>query len=70
MAPGDDDLIRAAASAEASPAAAARILPLVDLTSLKGDEPEAEIEALADRAMAKGVAAICVYPDALKSARR
>jgi deoxyribose-phosphate aldolase len=66
----DHDLIQAAASTEATYADAARILPLVDLTSLKGNETEAEIEALADRAMAKGVAAVCVYPDAVATARR
>ncbi|MDH3658748.1 MAG: deoxyribose-phosphate aldolase [Alphaproteobacteria bacterium] len=70
MAENDEDLIRAAANAEATPSAAARILPLVDLTSLKGDETEAEIEALADRAMAKGVAAVCVYPKFVTTARQ
>lgn len=67
--PDDQDLIRAATNAKATPQAAASILPLLDLTSLRGDESEAEIEALADRAMAKGVAAICVYPRFVKSAR-
>ncbi|MEZ5935005.1 MAG: deoxyribose-phosphate aldolase [Alphaproteobacteria bacterium] len=70
MARDDDDLIRQAESARATPEVAARILPLVDLTSLKGGETEAEIEALADRGMQQGVAAICVFPDAVPTARR
>ncbi len=70
MAKNDDDLIAAAANAEASPAVAARILPLVDLTSLSGEETEADIEALVDRGMEQGVAAVCVYPKFVKSARR
>ncbi len=70
MARNDDDLIRQAENAEATRDVAARILPLVDLTSLRGDETEAEIEALADRATAMGVAAICVFSDAVAVARR
>jgi deoxyribose-phosphate aldolase len=66
----DDDLIHVAERAKATPAIAARLLPLVDLTSLGGDETGAEIEALADRGMRLGVAAICVYPDAVATARR
>ncbi|MGI9506610.1 MAG: hypothetical protein ACR2RE_26510, partial [Geminicoccaceae bacterium] len=61
----DDDLIQAARSVQANADAAARVLPLVDLTSLSGEETDADIEVLADRAMAKGVAALCVYPEAL-----
>lgn len=70
MARNDDDLIRQAENAEATPDIAARILPLVDLTSLGGDETEADIEALAERGMQQGVAAICVYSDAVATARR
>lgn len=66
----EDDLIQSARSVPASADVAARVLPLVDLTSLSGDETDADIEALADRAMAMGVAAICVYPGALATARR
>ena len=66
----DDDLIQAARSVQANADAAARVLPLVDLTSLSGEETDADIEVLADRAMAKGVAALCVYPEALAPARR
>jgi deoxyribose-phosphate aldolase len=65
----DDDLIRQAESAKATPEIAARLLPLVDLTSLKGGETEAEIQALADRGMEQGVAAICVFPEAVATAR-
>jgi len=70
MAGNDRDLIHQAEQAEATREMAARLLPLVDLTSLKGDESEADIEALTDRAMAKGVAAICVYPNAVATARK
>ena len=70
MAKNDDDLIRTAENISATPAAAARILPLVDLTSLSGDEAEADIEALADRGMAKGVAAVCIYPKFVAIARQ
>lgn len=70
MAKNDDNLIEAARNAGATAAAAARILPLVDLTSLSGDETEADIEALVDRGMAKGVAAVCVFPNAVATARR
>ena len=66
----DDDLIESARRAPARADVAARVLPLVDLTSLGGNETDADIDALADRAMAKGVAAICVYPRALSAARR
>ena len=41
----------------------------MDLTSLKGGETEAEIQALADRGMEQGVAAICVFPEAVATAR-
>ncbi|MGI9499151.1 MAG: deoxyribose-phosphate aldolase [Geminicoccaceae bacterium] len=69
MAKNDDDLMRAAREAEATPDVAARILPLVDLTSLSGDETEGDIEALVDRGMQQGVAAICVYPKFVSSVR-
>jgi deoxyribose-phosphate aldolase len=70
MARSDDDLIEKAKNAKASPEIAARVLPLVDLTSLKGGETEAEIEALVDRGMERGVAAVCVYPESVAVARR
>lgn len=70
MARNDDDLIQAAANAEPTTEAAARILPLVDLTSLNDDDTEADIDKLVERAMKYGVAAVCVYPQFVKSARR
>ena len=42
--------------------AAARILPLLDLTSLGDDDTDAMIERLCRRAIETGVAAVCVYP--------
>ncbi len=69
MAENDDNLIETAKNVTATHVAAASILPLVDLTSLNGDETEADIEALVDRGMQRGVAAICVYPQFVKSAR-
>ena len=66
----DDDLIRQAERAEATSEIAARILPLIDLTSLSGDETEADIHALVDRGMEQGVAAICVFPEAVATARQ
>lgn len=53
-------------------AVAARLLPLLDLTSLgEGDTP-AQIDALCDSALAAPVcpAAVCVYPEHVTSARR
>ncbi|MGI9437514.1 MAG: deoxyribose-phosphate aldolase [Geminicoccaceae bacterium] len=64
------DLVQNAMTAKASADIAARILPLVDLTSLNDDDTEERINTLVDRAMAKGVAAVCVYPSLVKSARR
>ncbi len=48
---------------------ARRLLPLLDLTSLRGDESEEEIRGLCARAVAHGVAAVCVYPRYLSVAR-
>ncbi len=70
MADTSDDLIRTAAQAEASQEAAARILPLIDLTSLNDDDTEAGIDTLVDKGMKYGVAAVCVYPQFVKPARR
>jgi len=70
MTGNDEDLIRQAENAEATPELAARILPLVDLTSLSGNETEADIETLVDRGMQQGVAAVCVFPNAVATARR
>lgn len=64
------DLIETAATAPATTDVAARILPLVDLTSLNDDDTEAGIEALVARAMKYSVAAVCVYPQFVTTARR
>lgn len=69
MARNDGDLIDQAEHMIATRDMAARLLPLVDLTSLKGQETDEEIRALADRGMEMGVAAICVFPDCLPVAR-
>jgi len=62
MAATGPDLLERAARAPGDAAAAARILPLVDLTSLNDDETEAQVEGLCARAIDAGVAAVCVWP--------
>ena len=39
------------------------MLPLIDLTSLSGDEEEREITSLCAKAVANRAAAVCVYPE-------
>ena len=56
------DLLGQAGAAPGDATAAARILPLVDLTSLGEHDTEAQIEALCARAHETGVAAVCVWP--------
>lgn len=56
------DLMQRAARAPGDATAAARILPLVDLTSLGDDDTEAQIETLCVRGIDAGVAAVCVRP--------
>jgi deoxyribose-phosphate aldolase len=63
------DLIERARAAPGDASAAARILPLVDLTSLGDDDTEATIERLCDRALEAGVAAVCVGPRFVRLAR-
>jgi deoxyribose-phosphate aldolase len=63
------ELVAAARAAPGGPAAAARAIPLIDLTSLGGAESEAEIERLCRRARLHGVAAVCIYPRHLRLAR-
>lgn len=70
MARNDHDVLAHARSAQATPDIAARIVPLVDLTSLRGDETKAEIETLVDRGVEQGVAAVCVSPDRVAIARQ
>jgi deoxyribose-phosphate aldolase len=62
MATTPPDLLERAAKAQGDAAAAARILPLVDLTSLGDNDTEAQIETLCARAVDAGVAAVCVWP--------
>jgi deoxyribose-phosphate aldolase len=69
MAATPPDLIERAVRAPGDGAAAARILPLLDLTSLDEDDTEAEIETLCARGMDAGVAAVCVWPRFLPVAK-
>ena len=63
-----EELIKQAEAAEISPGDAHMAIGLLDLTSLKGDETEAEIKQLCDEAKRAGVAAVCVYPAFLAQA--
>lgn len=62
-------LVDAARSATATAELAARAVPVIDLTSLTGDETPAEIEGLCARAVAHGTAAVCIHAEALPIAR-
>ncbi len=62
-------LIAEARAARADAALAARAVALLDLTSLRGDEADAEIEALCARALRHGTAAVCVFADRVPPAR-
>src|ERR687892_2014269 len=62
MAATPPDLLERAARAPGDAAAAARILPLLDLTLLGDADSEAQIETLCARAIDTGVAAVCVWP--------
>ena len=62
-------LIEAARTAPVRADTPARVVPLIDLTSLKGGESPAEIEALCARAVAYGTAAVCIYAEAVPIAR-
>jgi len=62
-------LVDTAAAATATSATASRIRPLIDLTSLNGDERADDIRALCRKAIAHRVAAVCIYPEALDTAR-
>ena len=63
------DLLGAAAAAPGDHAAAARILPLVDLTALGEGDDIHSIDALCARGLAAGVAAVCVWPGFLPQAK-
>ena len=57
--------------AHTTQALAARLLPLLDLTSLGEDDTPARIEAMCVRALASGLpAAVCIYPEHITTARR
>jgi deoxyribose-phosphate aldolase len=56
------DLLGQASAARGDAAAAARILPLVDLTSLNEADTEADIGRLCRRGADAGVAAVCAHP--------
>ena len=66
----EPDLLARAQAAPGDMTAAARILPLLDLTSLGDDDTDATIERLCQRALDAGVAAVCVYPRFVALARR
>jgi len=63
------DLLGAAAAAPGDRAAAARILPLLDLTALGDHDDIRSIDALCARALEAGVAAVCVWPRFLPQAK-
>jgi deoxyribose-phosphate aldolase len=63
-------LLERARQAPANPDVARRALPLLDLTSLGGDETESDIEHLCRRALDHGTAAVCIYPRHVTLARR
>jgi deoxyribose-phosphate aldolase len=63
------DLLQSAAAAPATHEAAARILPLVDLTALGDDTTSAAVNALCAKALDAGVAAVCVWPRFLPIAK-
>jgi deoxyribose-phosphate aldolase len=69
MAATPPDLLERAARAPGDVPAAARILPLVDLTSLGDDDTEAQVDNLCARAIDAGVAAVCVWPRFLPLAK-
>lgn len=58
-----DELLEAARQAVPAPGMAARVIPLIDLTTLSGSETPEQIAKLCDAARKHEVAAICVYPD-------
>jgi deoxyribose-phosphate aldolase len=69
MAATPPDLLERASRAPGDAASAARILPLLALTSLGDDDTETDIEALCARAIEVGVAAVCVWPRFLPAAK-
>jgi len=46
-----------------------QLISLIDLTTLNGDDTEARVRALCQRALKSGVAAVCIYPVFVPAAR-
>lgn len=69
MAERGDDLLARAAAAPGDATLAARALPLLDLTSLNATDADADIEALCQRAITYGTAAVCIGPRFVPLAR-
>jgi deoxyribose-phosphate aldolase len=65
------DLLSRASEAEKrfQPSSPVNILSLIDLTSLEGKDNRALVEALCKKAIAYGVAAVCLYPELIAPAR-
>ncbi len=62
-------LLDQARRAPAQAGLAARAVPLIDLTSLNGDETAGDIGRLCERAMRHGTAAVCIYATHVPVAR-
>jgi deoxyribose-phosphate aldolase len=62
-------LLKQAGTATADAGLAARAVPLLDLTSLTGEETASEIERLCRRALAHGTAAVCLHAQHVPLAR-
>ena len=69
MAATPPDLVEHATRAPGDAAAAARILPLVDLTALGDEDAEAQVDSVCTRAIDAGVAAVCVWPRFVRFAK-
>ena len=69
MAATPPDLLERAARAQGDAAAAARILPLVDVTLLADDATSAQVADLCARGLDAGVAGVCVWPRFLPLAK-
>jgi deoxyribose-phosphate aldolase len=69
MATTPSDVLERAAQAPGDAAAAARILPLLDLTLLADDATAGQVGDLCARALDAGVAAVCVWPRFLPLAK-
>lgn len=65
-----DELLASARAAKPGPDLAERVIPLIDLTSLSGDETPEQLSKLCQQARQHKVAAICVYPQFLADCTR